>query len=69
MMDWRCFRVIFQLSSSMHIGYGRAGNLHQTRPYVTGRTLWGALTMRLTRDKLPKGQPLIPANTEKLAIW
>lgn len=34
----------------MHIGWGKIGNLQFTRPYVTGRVLWGALTMRLTRD-------------------
>jgi hypothetical protein len=34
----------------MHIGCGKVGNVQRTRPYVTGRSLWGALTMRLTRD-------------------
>jgi hypothetical protein len=33
----------------MHIGCGKVGNVQRTRPYVTGRVFWGALTMRLTR--------------------
>ncbi len=35
----------------LHIGRGKVGNVQRTRPYVTGRALWGALTMRLTRDQ------------------
>ncbi len=34
----------------MHIGWRKTGNLQQTRPYVTGRTLWGALTASLVQD-------------------
>jgi len=35
----------------MHIGQAKIGNVQRTRPYVTGRVLWGALTLRLTRDR------------------
>jgi len=49
-MVWRTYQVIFRLRSPLHIGYGKVGNLQRTRTYVTGRVLWGALTMRLTRD-------------------
>ncbi len=52
---WRAYRVIFRLRSPLHIGWGKVGNLQRTRPYVTGRALWGALTMRLTRDKAGAG--------------
>jgi hypothetical protein len=34
----------------MHIGWRKAGNLQQTRPYVLGRSMWGALTARLVRE-------------------
>ncbi len=34
----------------MHIGWRKAGNLQQTRPYVLGRGMWGALTARLVRE-------------------
>lgn len=47
---WHAFEVILRLRSPLHIGCGKVGNLQRTRPYVTGRALWGALTMRLTRD-------------------
>jgi len=49
-MAWRIHQVVFRLRSPLHIGWGKVGNLQRTRPYVTGRVLWGALTMRLTRD-------------------
>lgn len=49
-MTWRAYQVVLRLRSPLHIGCGQVGNLQRTRPYVTGRVLWGALTMRLTRD-------------------
>ena len=49
-MSWQAYRVVLRLRSPLHIGHGKVGNLQRTRPYVTGRTFWGALTMRLTRD-------------------
>ena len=49
-MSWRTYQVIFRLRSPLHIGHGKVGNLQRTRSYVTGRALWGAVTMRLTRD-------------------
>lgn len=50
-MSWHVHQVILRLRSPMHIGWNKVGNLQRTRPYVTGRVLWGALTMRLTRDE------------------
>lgn len=35
--------------SPLHIGSRRVGNLQQTRYYLPARTLWGAVTARLTR--------------------
>lgn len=49
-MTWTAYQVSFRLRSPMHIGWRKLGNLQQSRPYVTGRTLWGALTARLTRE-------------------
>src|SRR5437762_59395 len=49
-MTWTAYRVAFRLLSPMHIGWRKLGNMQQTRPYVTGRVLWGAFTARLTRD-------------------
>lgn len=49
-MAWQVYRVVFRLRSPLHVGRGKIGNLQRTRLYVPGRTFWGALTMRLTRD-------------------
>jgi len=49
-MTWRAYQVILRLRSPMHIGWGKVGNVQRTRPYVTGRVLWGTITMRLARD-------------------
>ena len=43
--------MTLRLLSPMHIGWRKIGNLQQTRPYVSGRNIWGALTSRLVRDQ------------------
>lgn len=50
-MMWNIYQVVFRLRSPMHIGMSKVGNLQRTRYYVTGRVFWGALTMRMTREK------------------
>jgi hypothetical protein len=50
-MEWNGYQISLRLLSPLHIGWRKSGNLQQTRPYVTGRALWGALTARLTRDQ------------------
>jgi hypothetical protein len=49
-MEWKLYKVSLKLLSPMHIGWRKIGNLQQTRYYVPGRTLWGALTARIVRD-------------------
>lgn len=49
-MPWTSYELIFRLKTPAHIGLGRVGNVQRTRPYITGRVVWGALTMRLKRD-------------------
>ena len=49
-MTWTSYQVILRILSPTHIGWKKTGNLQQTRPYATGKTLWGALTARLVRD-------------------
>lgn len=49
-MAWTAYRVVFRLRSPLHIGYAKLGNVHYARAYVTGRSIWGALTERMTRD-------------------
>lgn len=54
-MTWQPYHIAFRLRSPMHIGCGSVGNIQRTRPYVTGRVLWGALTMRITRNNQTHG--------------
>lgn len=49
-MTWKAYELVLRLRSPLHSGWRKVGNLQATRPYVTGRMLWGALTMRLTRN-------------------
>jgi len=49
-MAWQAYRVVWRLRSPLHIGHSKVGNVQRTRPYVTGRVLWGALTQRLAQD-------------------
>jgi len=49
-MSFKHYRVILKLPSPLHIGKRKYSNLMETREYVPGRTLWGALTARITRD-------------------
>jgi hypothetical protein len=50
-MKWNPYLVTMRLLSPMHIGWRKVGNVQQTRPYVSGRNIWGALTSRLVRDQ------------------
>ncbi len=50
-MTWTAYKITFELQSPLHVGWRKSGNLQQTRPYLTGRNLWGAITARLTRDQ------------------
>ena len=51
-MNFVHYRIILRLLSPLHIGKRKYRNLMETREYVPGRTLWGALTARITRDCL-----------------
>ncbi len=48
-MSWEAYKLTFQMQSPLHSGYAKVGNIQQTRLYVTGRMLWGALTSQITR--------------------
>ena len=49
-MIWTACKIVLRLLTPLHVGAGQLGNVQRTRPYVTGKALWGALTARLTRD-------------------
>lgn len=44
---WNLYRIVLRLRSPLHVGYLKVGNLMRTRPYVLGKTIWGALTAAL----------------------
>ena len=47
--SWTHYHLVFRLESPLHIGWRKTGNLMQTRRYVPGKVLWGALTARLVQ--------------------
>jgi hypothetical protein len=49
-MSWNAFRLVLRLQGPLHVGWRKVGNLLMTRPYLTGRALWGAFTARIARD-------------------
>jgi len=83
-MTWSLYQVSLRILSPIHIGWKKTGNLQQTRSYVTGKTLWGALTARLVRDDGGTNYPEIgksvddtlrftyfypTTNPDKVEIW
>lgn len=44
---WKLYRIVLRLRSPLHVGYLKVGNLMRTRPYVLGKTIWGAMTAAL----------------------
>lgn len=65
-MAWTAYQLVLRLLSPMHIGAGKVGSLQITRPYVTGRVWWGALTARLTRALFKPARPEDYAETGRL---
>lgn len=49
-MSWGAHKVVLRLLTPLHVGAGQLGNVQRAQPYLTGKSLWGALTARLTRD-------------------
>lgn len=48
---WTLYQVSLRVLSPIHIGWRKTSNLQQTRYYVPAKTIWGALTARITRDQ------------------
>lgn len=48
-MVWKVYKVVFRMEAPLHSGWIRVGNIQRTRLFVTARTVWGALTARITR--------------------
>jgi len=47
-MSWHVWQWEFMLAGPLHIGFGKVMHFFQTRLYVPGKTLWGAVTAKLT---------------------
>jgi hypothetical protein len=48
-MTWEVYRLVYKAMSPVHIGWHTLGYIQRTRPYITGRTMWGAFTANLVR--------------------
>lgn len=50
-MSWKCFELIFEAKSPIHIGYGaKLGIIERTRYYIPGKTMWGAIVAKLAQE-------------------
>ncbi len=52
-MAWQMYKIVLRLLTPLHVGAGQVGNVQRARRYIPGKTLWGALTARITRDTRP----------------
>ncbi len=48
-MKWTAYKLIYRAMSPVHIGHHDLGYIKLSRPYITGRAMWGAATANLTR--------------------
>lgn len=67
-MAWQLFRLTYELLSPLHVGYHKVGNVQRTRYYVLARTLWGAVTERLTRRGF-QTQDVPQGDYQRIGAW
>ena len=49
-MSWKCFELMLEAKSPIHIGYGaKLGIIERTKYYIPGKTMWGAVVVRLAQ--------------------
>jgi hypothetical protein len=48
-MGWTAYRLVYQAKSPIHIGWHTLGYIKLTRYYITGKSMWGAMTANLVR--------------------
>lgn len=51
---WEVFKVRYRMLSQIHLGHFPFGFIKQTRYYIAGTALWGAITAQLTRSLFNK---------------
>jgi hypothetical protein len=52
-MSWRCYKLVYEALSPIHIGYHTLGFVQRTRTYILGKNIWGAITEKLTKHLWP----------------
>jgi hypothetical protein len=51
-MNWRCFRITFELLSPLHIGFHKVGSVQRTRHYIPARNLLASSAESFVRSGL-----------------
>jgi len=54
-MGYTCFEIRFKAKSPIFIGSRKIGFIQQTRRYIPGKTMWGALTANVARKLIDEG--------------
>lgn len=54
-MGYTCFEIRFKAKSPIFIGSRKIGFIQQTRRYIPGKTMWGALTANASRKLIDEG--------------
>jgi len=54
-MTYTCYQLKFKAESPIFIGSRKIGIIQQTRRYIPGKTLWGAITASVTRKLIDAG--------------
>ncbi|KAF5426709.1 MAG: hypothetical protein C5S46_06070 [Candidatus Methanomarinus sp.] len=60
-MTYTCYQLKFKAESPVFIGSKKIGIIQQTRRYIPGKTMWGAITAKVTRGLIDAGVKYSPA--------
>lgn len=59
-MSYTCFQLKFKSESPIHIGNKKLGFIQQTKRFIPGTTIWGAITSNITRKFIDMGVEYSP---------
>lgn len=68
-MGYTCFELRFKARSPVFIGSRKIGFIQQTRRYIPGKTMWGAITASITRKMIDKGIKYSPKVYEDIGKY
>jgi len=60
-MTYTCYRLTFKAESPVFIGSRKIGIIQQTKRYIPGKTIWGAITANITHGLIDNGVKYSPA--------